>query len=179
MIEKIISLLAATLTQPRLILFDNFETPYITLDRAQKQVEDTLRRLAMLNHVAILITMRGRYPPCDEAVNWQSKEIQPTDEAACLLIYRSIYPDSDNDSDVGRLLGSISKSWTLYGGLQQSTAETSTSCIALCSVTAKGMCPNTTIGTHAFYCHIHGKMIGQGRVVNGKGANSSMVCEQA
>ena len=103
-IDKIISLLA-TSTQPRLILLDNFETPYNTLDGAQRQVEDTLRWLAMSGHVAILVTMRGRYPPCDEAINWQSKEIQPTDEAACLLIYRSIYPDSMNDPDVGRLLG--------------------------------------------------------------------------
>ena len=78
-IEKIISLLA-TSTQPRLILLDNFETPYNALDGAQKQVEDTLRRLAILSHIAILVTMRGRYPPCDEAIKWQSKEIQPTDE---------------------------------------------------------------------------------------------------
>ena len=63
-IEKIISLLA-TSTQPYLILLDNFETPYNALDGAQKQVEDTLRRLAMLSHVAILVTMRGRYPPMD------------------------------------------------------------------------------------------------------------------
>ena len=102
-IEKIISLLA-TSTQPYLILLDNFETPYNALDGAQKQVEDTLRRLAMLSHVAILVTMRGRYPPCNEAIRWQSKEIQPTDEGACLCIYRSIYPDSENDPDVGRLL---------------------------------------------------------------------------
>ena len=103
-IEKIVSLLA-TSTQPRLILLDNFETPYNQLDGAQKQVEDTLRRLAMLSHVAILITMRGKYPPCDEAIEWQSKEIQPTDETACIHIYRSIYPGSENDPDVGRLLG--------------------------------------------------------------------------
>ena len=103
-IEKIISLLA-TSTQPRLILLDNFETPYNALDGAQKQVEDNLRRLAMLSHIAILVTMRGRYPPCDEAITWQSKEIQPTDEGACLRIYHRIYPDSENDPDVGRLLG--------------------------------------------------------------------------
>ena len=74
-IEKIITLLATSI-QPRLILLDNFETPYNALDGAQRQIEDTLRRLSMLNHVAILITMRGRYPPCDEAIRWQSKEIQ-------------------------------------------------------------------------------------------------------
>ena len=103
-IENIISLLA-TSTQPLLILLDNFETPYNELDGAQKQIEDILRRLAMLSHVAILVTMRGRYPPCAEAIKWQSKEIQPTDESACVRIYRSIYPDSENDPDVGRLLG--------------------------------------------------------------------------
>ena len=105
-IEKIISLLA-TSTQPRLILLDNFETPYNALDGAQKHVEDILRRLATLSHVAILVTMRGRYPPCDEAIKWQSKAIQPTDEAACLCIYRSIHPDSENDPDIGRLLSML------------------------------------------------------------------------
>ena len=104
-IENIISLLASS-TQPYLILLNNFETPYHALDGVQK-VEDTLRRLAMLSHVAILVTMRGRYPPCDEAIKWQSKEIQPTDEAACLLIYHSIHPESENDPDVGRLLSML------------------------------------------------------------------------
>ena len=102
-IEKIISQLN-TSTQPRLILLDNFETPYNPLGGTQKQVEDILRRLAMLKHVAILVTMRGRYPPCDEAIQWQSKDIRPTDEAACLRIYHSIYPDSKKDRDVATLL---------------------------------------------------------------------------
>ena len=102
-IDKIISLLD-TSTEPRLILLDNFETPYNALDGSQKQVEDILRRLAMLSHVAIIVTMRGRYPPCDESIKWQSKDIRPTDEAACLRIYHSIYPDSESDSDVGTLL---------------------------------------------------------------------------
>ena len=101
-IEKIISLLDSS-KQPRLILLDNFETPYNALGGTQ-QVEDILRRLVMLSHVAILVTMRGRYPPCDEAIKWQSKDIRPTDEAACLRTYHSIYPDSENDRDVGRLL---------------------------------------------------------------------------
>ena len=104
--EKIISLLA-TSTQPRLILLDNFETPFNALDGAQKQIEDTLRRLTMLSHIAILVTMRGIYPPCDEAINWQSKDIQPTDEGASRRIYHSIYRNSENDPDVGRLLGML------------------------------------------------------------------------
>ena len=102
-IKKIVSLLA-TSTQPRLIILDNFETPYNALDGAQKQVEDILRQLAMLSHIAILVTMRGRHPPCAVAIKWQSKEIQPTDEGSCLRIYHGIYPASENDPDVGRLL---------------------------------------------------------------------------
>ena len=59
-IEKIISLLN-TSTQPHLILLDNFETPYNVLGGTQKQVEDILRRLATLSHVAILL-------PCGEDI---------------------------------------------------------------------------------------------------------------
>ena len=103
-IETIISLLN-TSTQPRLILLDNFETPYNALGGTQSQVEDILCQLAMLSHVAILVTMRGRYPPCDDTIKWQSKNIKPTDEAACLRIYHRIYPDSENDGDLSRLLG--------------------------------------------------------------------------
>ena len=128
-IEKIVSLLNIS-TQPRLILLDNFETPYNVLGGTQKkQVRDILRRLAMLSHIAILVTMRGRYPPCDEAIKWQTKNIRPTDEAACLRIYHSIYPDSKNDRDVGRLLcvlGHMPFAVTLMARLAkggQSTAE--------------------------------------------------------
>jgi len=41
----------------------------------------------MPSHVAILVAMRGRYPPCNKTIKWQSKDIKPTDEAACLRIY--------------------------------------------------------------------------------------------
>jgi len=82
---KIIAELDAS-KQPRLILLDNFETPWNAVsDGTQKQVSDILRKLAMLSHVAILVTMRGTYPPCD-AIKWQSQTIQPTDEAACRRI---------------------------------------------------------------------------------------------
>ena len=97
-IETIISLLSSS-TQPRLILLDNFETPYYN----QSLVEDMLnihRQLTMLSHVAILVTMRGRNPPSISAIKWQSKNIFPTDEATC----HRIYPDSENDRDVSRLL---------------------------------------------------------------------------
>jgi hypothetical protein len=83
----------------------NFETPYNALDGSQK-VEDILHQLARLSHVAILFTMRGRYPPCDGAIRWQLPVMNmgPIEEAACLRIYHSICPGSENDPDVGTLL---------------------------------------------------------------------------
>jgi hypothetical protein len=53
-LEKIISELE-TLEQPRLFVVDNFETPW---NGNRKQVSDILRKLAMLSHIAILVTMR-------------------------------------------------------------------------------------------------------------------------
>jgi len=105
-LEKIISELDAS-KQPRLILLDNFETPWNAPGGTQKQVGDILRRLAKLSHVAILATMRGRYPPCDKAIKWQSKDIKATDEAACLRIYHELNPGSENDPDVARLLATL------------------------------------------------------------------------
>ena len=104
-LEKIISELDI-LKQPRLIVVDNFETPW---NGNRKQVGDILRRLAMLSHIAILVTMRGRHPPCDKAIRWQSKYIESTDETACLRIYHDINPDSENDSDVARLLTALGR----------------------------------------------------------------------
>ena len=127
-LERIISELNAS-TQPRLILLDNFETPYNAPGGTRKQVEDILRRLARLSHVAILVTMRGRYPPCSKAIKWQSKDIRPTDEAACFRIYRDIHPDSKHDPHVGKLLsvlGHMPSAVTLMATLAkqgQSTAE--------------------------------------------------------
>jgi hypothetical protein len=101
-LEKIISELDDS-KEPRLILLDNFETLWNAPGGTQKQVSDILRKLAMLSHVAILVTMRGKYPPCD-AIEWQSHTIQPTDRAACRRIFHDINPSSQNDSDVDRLL---------------------------------------------------------------------------
>jgi len=104
-LEKIISELGGS-KEPRLILLDNFETPWNAPNGTQKRVSDILRRLAMLSHVAILVTMRGTYPPCD-TIEWQSHTIQPTDKAACLRIFHDINPSLKNDPNVDRLLAAL------------------------------------------------------------------------
>ncbi|EDR09251.1 uncharacterized protein LACBIDRAFT_296727 [Laccaria bicolor S238N-H82] len=105
-LSKIISQLDAS-TQPRLILLDNFETPWNAPGGAQKLVGDILRQLAMLKHVSILVTMRGSQAPCDQAIIWQLRDIQPPDEEACIRIFHDINPDSENDPDVKVLLGTL------------------------------------------------------------------------
>ncbi|KIM42785.1 hypothetical protein M413DRAFT_444444 [Hebeloma cylindrosporum] len=104
-LAKIISELAAS-KEPRLIMLDNFETPWNTPGGHQK-IGDIIRKLAKLSHVAILVTMRGNHPPCDKAIKWQSKDLKATDEAACLRIYHDIYPGSENDPDVVGLLAAL------------------------------------------------------------------------
>ncbi|PPQ84114.1 hypothetical protein CVT26_013224, partial [Gymnopilus dilepis] len=105
-LDKIISELNHP-KDPRLIIFDNFETPWNAPGEQQKLVGDILRRLAHLKHVAMVMTMRGSHPPCDSSIKWQSKNIQPTDEEACRLIFHEIYPASKNDPNVSQLLRSL------------------------------------------------------------------------
>jgi hypothetical protein len=106
-LENIISKLDAS-KHPRLILFDNFETPWNAPHGTQTQVSDILRKLSMLNHVAILITMRGGHPPCHNAIKWQSRRIGPIDEAACRRIFYDINPKSEDDpSDIDHLLAAL------------------------------------------------------------------------
>ena len=103
-LEKIISHLNFS-KQRSLILLDNFETPWNAPGTGtQKQIEDILRQLAELSNIAIFVTMRGTNPPCNNVIHWQSKNIDPTDERACLRIYHDNNPGSKDDPDVGRLL---------------------------------------------------------------------------
>ena len=102
-LEKIISKLDSS-KEPLLILLDNFETPWNAPD---ERVSEILRKLAELSHIAIFITMRGANPPCHNVIKWQSTNMQPTDEEACLRIYHDNNPDSKDDPDVPRLLAAL------------------------------------------------------------------------
>ncbi len=92
--------------EPRLILLDNFDTPWIPVEGTQHQVNDVLRRLGRIRHVALLVTMRGAEPPCDDIV-WQSKNIEPVDKEAARSIFFDIYPRSKDDHDVDDVLAAL------------------------------------------------------------------------
>ncbi len=48
---------------PRLMLLDNFETPWDPVEGSREHVEDILTRLSALSQLSILVTMRTNIPP--------------------------------------------------------------------------------------------------------------------
>ncbi len=89
--------------EPRLILFDNFETVWNVVDGTRKAVSTILGQIAKLNHVAIMVTMRGSEAPCDN-ITWELKILRPLDKEASVRIFHDIYSKSGDDPDVDRLL---------------------------------------------------------------------------
>ena len=78
---------------PRLIVLDNFETPWNPVEQSeQSEVETMLCSLAKIQHVAILITMRSHVPPSCQIINWQIQRLTPLEPHAS----RDIYTDIDH-----------------------------------------------------------------------------------
>ncbi|KAF8208365.1 P-loop containing nucleoside triphosphate hydrolase protein [Mycena galopus ATCC 62051] len=82
--------------QRRLLLLDNFETPWFSGDANQAQVNDILSQLAALPHVSLLVTMTSGFPPSDgsDDVKWYNKELSALDEAAASDTFKDLYPDA-------------------------------------------------------------------------------------
>src|ERR1700728_3976686 len=59
---------------PLLLVLDNFETPWVESDD-QTGVESVLQRIAAIQHVALIITMRGTETP--SGVHWAESEALP------------------------------------------------------------------------------------------------------
>lgn len=97
--DDILSELSAT-DDPRLILFDNFET--------SSHIPDVIRilvQLAALPHVAILITMRGTAPTHE--VKWEIKDLPPVDIDACCSIFTTICPSVKGDPNLEGLIKAL------------------------------------------------------------------------
>jgi len=57
---------------PRVILLDNFETPWNQLEGDQHNVERILRSLSSIPLLSILLTMRSNFPPSEE-IDWNTR----------------------------------------------------------------------------------------------------------
>ena len=90
-----------TTEDPRIILLDNFETPWHPIEGNQEPVRDVLRALALLPHVAILVTMRSEFPPLDEWIYEPLSHVEPQDSRQ---IYTAIDPPAGNDPKLEELL---------------------------------------------------------------------------
>ncbi|KAJ7595490.1 hypothetical protein C8J56DRAFT_1115404 [Mycena floridula] len=87
---------------PLIILLDNFETP-LYADGAREDVEQILRDIEQIPHVALLVTMRGSSPPC-EGFPWIERRIKPLDPEPSHRLFTEIYPRGHDDLELGQLL---------------------------------------------------------------------------
>ncbi|KAF7373222.1 hypothetical protein MSAN_00531000 [Mycena sanguinolenta] len=75
----------------RLLLLDNFETPWLS-GEDQAKVSEILVRLANLPHVALLVTMTSGFTPQD--IEWQHRPLAPLDPEAARDAFKSKYRDA-------------------------------------------------------------------------------------
>ncbi|KAF7333655.1 hypothetical protein MSAN_02408600 [Mycena sanguinolenta] len=89
-LEPLIAELDAS-KQRRLLLLDNFETPWLSSNDSAKVCE-ILVRLAKLPHIALLVTMTSGFTP--GGIEWQHRPLAPLDPAAARDTFKSKYRDA-------------------------------------------------------------------------------------
>ncbi|KAF7333677.1 hypothetical protein MSAN_02410800 [Mycena sanguinolenta] len=74
--------------QPRLLLLDNFETPWLSgLDA--HEVEQIIRRLEALPHIALLVTITSGMPP--QGIKWEHVSLPALEPAAAREVFKTTY----------------------------------------------------------------------------------------
>ncbi|KAF7333651.1 hypothetical protein MSAN_02408200 [Mycena sanguinolenta] len=74
--------------QPRLLLLDNFETPWLS-GPDPLEVGHILRRLAALRHIALLVTMTSGVTP--EGIEWEHVPLPALEPAAARAVFKNTY----------------------------------------------------------------------------------------
>lgn len=92
-------------SDPRIILLDNFETPW-NLDGHQSEIERILCALADLPHIAVFITMRSNFPPSDD-IEWHCEPISFLNADQARRVYNAIHLDADSDPALDDLLAEL------------------------------------------------------------------------
>ncbi|KAJ7572544.1 P-loop containing nucleoside triphosphate hydrolase protein [Mycena floridula] len=90
---------------PLVLLLDNLETPLLA-DGAREQVEQILRDIEQIPHVALFVTMRGSNAPCEGSL-WTEKKIEPLDPQASHRLFTEICPKARGDLEVAELVESL------------------------------------------------------------------------
>ncbi len=76
---------------PRLVLLDNFETPWDPIEGSRESVENVLIRLSAVSQLSILVTMRTNVPP-SEQIAWIDRPLGTVDAQSSKDIYCDIHP---------------------------------------------------------------------------------------
>ncbi|KAG8984200.1 hypothetical protein FRB94_006266 [Tulasnella sp. JGI-2019a] len=95
-------------TQPRLLVLDDFETPW-DIEGRQSDITDVLCVLAAFSHLAILVTMRGTLPGVGR-VRWSRPELPPLavlPSKASRELYVDIDPKAASDEALETLLSEL------------------------------------------------------------------------
>ncbi|KAG8978004.1 hypothetical protein FRB93_011410 [Tulasnella sp. JGI-2019a] len=95
-------------TQPRLLVLDNFETPW-DVEGRQSDITDIICALAEFPHLSILLTMRGTLPGVGR-VRWSKPELPPLTvlpAKASRELYVDIDPSAGSDKALEALLSEL------------------------------------------------------------------------
>ncbi|KAJ7255060.1 hypothetical protein B0H12DRAFT_539234 [Mycena haematopus] len=95
-LEPLIAELDAS-KQRRLLLLDNFETPWLS-GGDQAKVHEILVRVAELPHIALLMTMSSGFTPQD--IEWQHRPLTALDPGAARDAFKSKYRDAAGGTEL-------------------------------------------------------------------------------
>ena len=87
---------------PVLLILDNFETPWES--SSQTAVENILSRIANINHVGLIITMRGSQAPVQIQWSWSLGPLEAGAAFAAFLAINPISLDDESEKDLATLL---------------------------------------------------------------------------
>ena len=92
---------------PRLMLLDNFETPWDPIEGTKEDVEKILLSLSTLSQLSILVTMRTNNLPSEEIV-WVDKPLDAVDRMTSRKIYCAIDSRAEGKPKLDELLEALS-----------------------------------------------------------------------
>ena len=103
------TILGALGETPTLLCLDNFETPWEPSETRRK-IEELLIRIASVEGLALMVTMRGTQLPAQPHINWSrplSQSLQPIDLDAAADLFDHISGKRDHYS--GKLINAVDR----------------------------------------------------------------------